>query len=202
MNDTHALAIVDTDRDELRRRIDDMRQRFYRLALSADPDARHSTSEWTVQQIVAHVVSIANRYESFAETGEFRRAKDPADLDRINREEMEALLAPVPDLVDRLKAIEPEMDELCDNLPDDFAAEFHFGVPVSGIVPQINWLFELMFHGEDIARAVGQPWAVRERDMLLALREAAEVLPAYVRPEDARPTTSASRCGSPAHAPM
>jgi hypothetical protein len=180
MNDTESLAIVDTDRDELRSRIEDMRQRFYRLAASADPNAKHSASDWTVQQIVAHVLSVANRYRTFVETGDFRRAKDPADLNRINQEEMEAAMAPIPDLIDQLKALEPMMDVWFDSLSEDFYAEFHFGVPVSGVVAQINWLFELVFHGEDIARATGRPWEIREHDMLLLMREAAEVVHAYV----------------------
>lgn len=186
MNDTDSLAIVDTDREELRDRIDVMRQRFYRLALSADPSARRSASDWTVQQIVAHVLSVACRYKTFAETGDFRRARNPRELDQINQKEMEALMAPVPDLIDRIKAIDPAMDEFIDNLPDGYRAEFHFGVLVSGIVAQINWLGELVLHGDDIAQAVGVPWEISERDMLLYLREAAEVVPAYVRPEMAR----------------
>ena len=36
-------------------------------------------------------------------------------------------------------------------------------------------------NGDDIARSVGVPWEISERDMLLFLREAAEVAPAYVR---------------------
>ena len=40
----------------------------------------------------------------------------------------------------------------------------------------MNWLFELVLHGEDIARAVGAPWEMRERDMLLLLREVMERL--------------------------
>jgi uncharacterized protein (TIGR03083 family) len=186
VTDTNSVAIVDTDRDELRERIEDMRQRFYRLALAADPEARSPGSEWTVRQIVAHVLSVANRYRTYAETGDFRRAKDRLDLDRINREELAALTAPIPDLIDQLKAVAPLMDSFADNLTDDFTAEFHFGVMVSAAVVQINWLFELIFHGEDIARALLQPWEIRERDMLLIMREMVEVAPVYVRPEAAR----------------
>jgi len=158
-----------------------MRQRFYQLALSADPHARCPGSDWNVQQIVAHVVSVAQRYRAVGESGDFQRARTPRELDQINQEEMEAVLAPVPVLVDHLKALEPLMDELFDSLATDYSIEFHFGVEVSGIVAQINWLLELVFHGEDIARAVGEPWDICERDMLLMLREGAEVSPAYVR---------------------
>jgi hypothetical protein len=53
MKDTGFVAIVDTDRDELRDRIETMRQRFYRLARSAEPSARRKGLEWDVQQVVA-----------------------------------------------------------------------------------------------------------------------------------------------------
>jgi uncharacterized protein (TIGR03083 family) len=186
MNDTGYLAIVDTGRSELRSRIDDMRQRFYRLALSADPHARVSPAHWTVHEIVAHVLSVAHRYKTFIETGDFRRATDPAHLNRLNQEEMEAAMAPIPELVKALQALDPVMDDWFDNLTDDFTAEFHFGVEISPIVAQINWLGELVLHGEDIARAIGVPWQISERDMLFYLHEAAAVVPAYVRPEMAR----------------
>ena len=90
-------------------------------------------------------------------------------------------MAPIPDLMDQLEALAPVMDELFDSVTDDYSLEFHCGIMVSGIVAQINWLFELVLHGEDIARAVGAPWEIRERDMLLLLREAVEVAPAYLK---------------------
>ena len=85
MNRTDSLAIVDTDREELRDRIDVMRQRFYRLALCADPSARRSAFDWTVQQIVAHVLSVACRYKTFAETGDFVAPAIPANSIRSTR---------------------------------------------------------------------------------------------------------------------
>lgn len=181
MNDTDNGAIVDTDRDELRDRIEVMRQRFYRLARSADPHATRPGLAWTVQQVVAHVLCVALRYRSFIETGDFRRAKNPRELDRLNQDEMEAQMAPISELVDQLEALEPMMDAWFDGLRDDFAGEFHCGAIISGPVVQINWLGELILHGDDIARSIGAPWDISERDMLLYLREAAEVAPVYAR---------------------
>lgn len=181
MSDTDYGAIVDTNRDELRGRIEDMRQRFYRLARSADPQATRPGMDWTVQQVVAHVLCVGQRYTSLIETGDFRRARNPRELDQVNQEEMEAQMAPIPDLVDRLEALEPVMDAWFDGRPDDFSGEFHCGAMISGLVAQINWLGELVFHGDDIARSVGVPWDISERDMLLYLLEAAEVAPVYAR---------------------
>ena len=178
MKDTGFVAIVDTDRDELRDRIETMRQRFYRLARSADPNASRPGLDWTVQQVVAHVLSVAHRYRTFAETNDFRRASHPREGDQINQEELEALMARIPELVDQLEALEPVMDAWFDGLPDDFTAEFHCGAMISGPAAQINWLAELILHGDDIARSVGVPWEISERDMLLWFLEAAEVAPA------------------------
>ena len=180
MTGTEYSAIVDTNRDELRTRIAKMRQRFYRRR-AADPHARRRGLDWDVHQVVAHVLSVAHRYQSVAEEREFRRAGHPRELDQINQDDLEAVMAPIPDLVDQLEALEPVMDGFFDSLADDYLFEFHCNATVSGIVAQINWLFELVWHGEDIARAVGAPWEIRERDVLLILREVVELAAAYVR---------------------
>ena len=181
MKDTGFVAIVDTDRDELRDRIETMRQGS--IGSLAPRTRTPGAKAWTgtVQQVVAHVLSVAHRYRTFAESNDFRRASHPREGDQINQEELEALMAPIPELVDQLEALEPVMDAWFDGLPDDFAGEFHCGAMISGSVAQINWLAELILHGDDIARSVGVPWEISERDMLLWLREAAEVAPAYVR---------------------
>jgi hypothetical protein len=181
MNDTGIVALVDTDRDELRDRIQGARQRFYGLASSADPQARRRGLDWSVHQVIAHVLCVARRYQAVIEGRDFRRARYPREGDRINQEEMLAAMAPIPELLEELKALEPVMDGFFDELPDDYTVEFHCGAMVSGIIAQVNWLFELILHGEDIARATGAPWEIRERDMLLLLREGMELVPAWAK---------------------
>jgi Mycothiol maleylpyruvate isomerase N-terminal domain len=181
MNDTGCIAaLVDTNRDELRERIGEARQRFYRLARSANPHARRRGLDWTVHQVIAHVLCVARRYQAVAEGRDFRRARYPRELDQINHEEMLAAMAPVPELLDELSALEPVMDAFFDGLSDDYVIEFHCGAMVSGVIAQVNWLFDLILHGEDIARSVRVPWQIRERDMLLLLREGLEVAPTYL----------------------
>src|SRR6201999_3810233 len=181
VNDTGVVALVDTDRDELRERIGEMRERFYSLARAADPHARRRGLDWTVQQVVAHVLCIAHRYQAIAEGRDFHRAGQPRELDQINQDELEAAIAPIPDLVDQLEALAPVMDAYFDDLADEYAVEFHCNIAVSGTISQINWLFELVLHGDDIARATGAPWKIRERDMLFILRECIEGSPCYLR---------------------
>jgi hypothetical protein len=180
MNDTGYVALVDTDREELRDRIGEMRERFSQLARLADPHARRPGLDWTVHEVVAHMLAVAHRYRTFAEGRDFHRASHPRDLDQINHDEMKAVMAPIPELVDQIEALAPVMDEMFDTFPDDYSWEFHCGIMVSGIMAQTNWLCELVLHGEDIARSIGVPWEIRERDMLLALRGIMEAASAYV----------------------
>jgi uncharacterized protein (TIGR03083 family) len=181
MNDIEFVPLVDTDRDELRDRIEEAHQRFYRMARAADPHARRRGLGWNVHQVIAHMLCVARRYQAVIEGRAFRRAVQPRDLDRINQEEMEAAMAPIAELVAELESLEPMMDAFFDGMPDDYMFEFHCGAMASGIIGQVNWLFELLLHGEDIARAAGTSWEISERDMLLLLREGMEVAPAYVK---------------------
>ena len=154
MNDTGYVGLVDTNRGELRERIALARGRFDRLVRTADPDARVPRSEWTVQQTVAHVLTVAHRYQGIARGTDYHRAGNPRELDAINQDELEAVLAPIPELADQLQALAPEMDAYFDTHTDDEPTiPFHhaFG---GGLTWQTNWLGELLFHGHDVARAV------------------------------------------------
>jgi hypothetical protein len=62
MNDVEVTTLVDTTRGELRDRIARALARFDRLARSADPLAPLPGSTWTVQEAVAHVLTVAHRY--------------------------------------------------------------------------------------------------------------------------------------------
>jgi hypothetical protein len=63
MADAEQVPLVETTRDELRARIEQARIRFDRLVRTADPKAHPPGHDWTVQQIVAHVLTIAHRYQ-------------------------------------------------------------------------------------------------------------------------------------------
>src|SRR5262249_47887188 len=142
-----------------------------RVARSADPHARPPGSDWTVQQVVAHMVSVTHRYQAVAQGRDFHRATYPRELDLINQVELEAAMAPIPALVDQLDALAPVIDTVFDACTNDRRElKFHCGAIVSGIMGQTNWLGELALHGQDIARAVKAPWEMHERDMLLVLR--------------------------------
>src|SRR6516162_5517435 len=156
MNDTEYVALVDTTRDELRERIGRARDRFDRLIRTADPHARVPGLDWTVHQVVAHMLSVAHRYQAVAEGRDFRRATYPRELDEINRTELDALMAPIPELADRLNGLASVMDALFDTASNDRVYEVHCGALADGIAAQTNWLGELILHGRDVARALMQ----------------------------------------------
>lgn len=176
------LPLVDTDRAELRALIADARERFDALARGADPLARLPRSEWNVSQGVAHVLSVARRYETVTAGRMFRSADKPRDLDAINAEDLAAVLGPLDEMLDRIKALAPVMDEWfdrVDDLPDPFP--FHGGIRLSGTAAQTNWLGELLLHGADIAKASGAKWELPPRAMTLVCRGVLEFGAAYVR---------------------
>jgi hypothetical protein len=176
VNDTGCIALADTDRDELRERIALAWNRFERLARSAEPLARSSRSDWTVHQIIAHVLTVAHRYRQVACGQDFRRATHARDLSALNRLELDEAMAPVPELIDELQALYPMMDEFFDSCSDDDRAfVFHGGASVSGLTAQTNWLGELLLHGHDIASAAKAHWELPERDMLLVARGVMEI---------------------------
>jgi hypothetical protein len=181
MNDIEVAALVDTTRDELRDRIAQTLARFDRLAHSAEPLAPLPRSTWTVQQAVAHVLTIAQRY-LHEQQGDSRLAAHPRAVSTLNQNEVEAALAPVSELADQLQAVAPELDALFDTIADEGPVlPFHCGARVDGITWQTNWLGELLLHGRDIARAANAPWELLERDMLLIARGLMQIAPAYVR---------------------
>lgn len=182
MNDTDYVALVDTTRDELRERIAAAQQRFDRLVRGANPLAPIPDSRWTVQQAVAHVLTVAHRYRDIARTGDFHRAGSPAEVAEINQAQLEAVIAPVPKLADELQAVEPEIDSLFDTITSERSTlVFHAGVVVDDITAQTNWLGELLLHGRDVARAAKSRWDLPERDMLLIARGMMQIAPAFVR---------------------
>jgi uncharacterized damage-inducible protein DinB len=203
MNDTGFVPLVDTSRDELRGRIALAHQRFDALVRAADPVARPPGHDWTVHQILAHVVTVGDRYRQLARGGDYHHAADPRDTAKVNQAELEAAMAPVPALADELQALSAELDGFFDANTDDRPRfPFHaFGV-VSGITGQTNWLGELVLHGEDIARAAKVPWPLAERDMLLILRGARELAPLYLRPDTAAGTNICVAMQIPEAGPM
>lgn len=182
MDDPRDLALLDTSRDELRRRISAALQQFDHLIRTADPKARPRGSDWTVQQITAHVLTVGHRYRDMGRTGNYHRGNTPGEVIAINQADIEAALAPIPELADQLRMLQPEIDRFFDATTDDGRIHrFHCDAFVDGITLQTNWLGEVLLHGSDIARTVKAPWEFPERDWALVLRGGMQIGPAYIR---------------------
>jgi hypothetical protein len=184
MDDTGYLGLTDTTREELRARIALAHDRFDFLVRTADPLAQPPGSRWTVQQVAAHVLTIANRYHEVAQGGMYRPADTPTGVAALNQAELEAALGPVPVLADQLRALTADIDGYFDTLTGDCPTiPFHGGGFIGGTTAQTNWLGELLLHGQDIARAVKSPWELNERDMLLIARGLMQIAPIFLRSE-------------------
>ncbi|MCB0942586.1 MAG: maleylpyruvate isomerase N-terminal domain-containing protein [Mycobacterium sp.] len=182
MNATDHVALVDTSRDELRERIALARERFDRIVRAADPLARPPGHGWTIQQILAHVLTLTRRYLQFSRGLDYHHAGSAHGIAALNQSELEAAMAPVPQLADQLQALFPEVDAFFDaNSDDRQSIPFHgFGF-MSTNTAQTNWLGEFLLHGQDAAQAVKAPWDLSERDMLLVLRGVRELAAGYLR---------------------
>lgn len=184
MNDTSCVPLVDTTRGELRSRIRQAGERFDGLVRSADPHARPPGHAWTVQQIAVHVLTVAHRYQHLARGLEYVHAASPSVFAAHNQTELDAAMAPVPDVADKLVAMRDELDAYFDTIADTpRILPFHAFSTMSGVTAQTNWLGELLLHGDDIAAAMNADWELPERDMLLVARGLMEVGPAYLRSE-------------------
>ena len=184
MNETDHVALVDTDRNELRGRIAAVAGEFERVARAADPDARAPRMEWTVREVVAHVLTIAHRYREVMQGRMFRAANSPREVDVINREELDAAMASRPavgSMLDQIRSLAVDIESFFDTVAEDAVFPFHCNIEISAIAAQTNWLGELLLHGEDIAKAADLPCRLRERDMLLVSRGLMEMAGAWVR---------------------
>jgi hypothetical protein len=126
-------------------------------------------------------VTLACRYLRYV-AGDYRLAGEPREVCVLNQTELDAAMAPIPELIERLQGLAPRLDQLFDTVADEGRVlAFHCGAVVDGITWQTNWLAELLLHGHDVARAVKAPWAIAERDMLLIARGLMQIGPAYLR---------------------
>jgi hypothetical protein len=184
MSDTDYVPLVDTDRAELRTRIAAALDRFDRLIRIADPHARVPGGDWTAQQLAAHVLSVAHRYQKLMCGNDIRRAYSLTEMDVINQAEMEPLVGPMFEVADQLRELAVHMDEWFDvHFDDPPSIEFHGGELISGVTAQTNWLGELVMHGSDAAQAIKAPFTVDERDMLLVARGMMEYASGFLRPD-------------------
>lgn len=174
---------VTTSAAELAERIDAAAHRFAGLASEVGPDRVVGT--WTSAEVVAHLVTVVNRYNEFDPS---RLAAAPRGVDEINRRELEALTAaPMGSLLSELDA---GMEQFRDRwgpaqgIALDAPFPFHGGATIDFQSGMTNLVGEFLVHGWDVAHAVGREWAIDERDGALLFAFGTQILPAYLRPSN------------------
>ena len=133
---------------------------------------------WTVGETVAHVRSVYGRY-----TADPRRAASPQAVATQNAEDIveagvdvKAASVFIADQLTYLEAVVP-------HLAPERLFPFHAGQLTTMAGGWGNLLGELHAHGDDIARATGQPFSIPSVDLEILWRFTAPVLQGWVRAE-------------------
>lgn len=171
---------VVTTTTELDDRIDRAHRRF--ADLLADVPEHLSVGEWTGEDVIAHLVTVVNRYNVF-DPG--RLAPDPRGVDDINERELATLRGRssaglLGMLADEMRIFGEQWGP-DGGIPLDAPLPFHGGATIDVQAGLTNLIGEFLVHGLDVARAADRPWAIDDRDGILLCGFAAQILPSYVR---------------------
>jgi hypothetical protein len=177
------MNYIRTDRDELVSRVTVALDRFARLAEEVHPETRARGSEWTVRQVVAHVLTVMHRYTDRDLNSWEGLSATPAEVNEQNAKElatfehlsMEELIVGLRQQFEQIRAIYDVIDL-------DASYRFHFRRYIDGYGAAGNLIGELLVHGHDIARGSRRPWPIDDRDAQLALNGALQVADGVLDP--------------------
>lgn len=178
-------GFVRTDGDQLWDRIRAAHARFAEVAGSVPPDLRADGSDWTAQQVTAHVLTVLRRYTERDFSNPTGLSDDAGEVARQNAVELApwaavpvvVLLDDISATLDRLEAVFPRSSDLHQVFP------FHGGQQLDGAAALGNLIGEFLLHGRDIARAARVRWPVDGHDAALVLNLGMQVSPGFVAPD-------------------
>jgi uncharacterized protein (TIGR03083 family) len=157
--------------------------RFTTLLRSGlDPQQRVKRSQWTVAQLGAHLASGAVAYHEMADGGQSpyvdfdaRAATNQARLEELGEDDLSALANVIDE---ELGAVVAEARRL----RDDAVMQWHGGLqmPLGAYLGAL--VGELVFHGQDLARTVKQPWPIEPSDAFPVIDFVAFVTPHILNP--------------------
>jgi len=134
------------------------------LRSGLDPNQQIARSEWTISELGAHLASGAAAYREMAEGGESayddlgaRAATNQARLESLGERDLSALAGVIDEELASIVATSR-------GLPGDAVLRWHGGLTMP-LRPYLGAMVgELVFHGQDLARTVGRPWTIEQRD--------------------------------------
>ena len=135
---------------------------------------------WTAGQTVAHVLAVFERY-----TTNRTRSATPAALAAQNDAEVEQLGVDVAAATASIRRQLEVLSAVVDGIDPERRFPFHGGQSVTMTAGWGNLVGELLAHGDDIARATGEPFSVPGEDLEILWRFTAPVLQGWLRPETA-----------------
>lgn len=175
------MALTTTTDAELERRARIAFERTTALLRRTDPSLPVPGSTWTVGQVGAHLLTVIRRYTGRDFTEPAGLSDTPAGVAASNAHDVDTLdRVSHADVIDQLAA---EFDSyLALDLPLEETFPFHAHQRIDGAGARSNWIGELLIHGYDIARAVGDRWPLEERDLQLVLNGVFQVAPGWLDP--------------------
>lgn len=177
------MGYITTDRDELLGRATAALERFAALAAEVHPQTRANGSDWTAQQVVAHVLSVMHRYTDRDLNSWVGLSATPGEVNEQNAKELAAYEnLTMAELLPALRQQTETIIELYRMIDLNASYRFHFRRYIDGYGAAGNLIGELLVHGHDIARGAGRPWVIDDRDAQLVLNGALQVADGVLDP--------------------
>jgi uncharacterized protein (TIGR03083 family) len=176
---------VATDTEELWSRIDAAQERFIALVRTVGPSVVGTGTTWSARDVVAHVLTVTERYTNRDITSTDGLGATPREVDVINDRELRALDGvELEDLIGRLEAQMVRVKSAFAPATLDLHVRFpfHGGVTIDAAGGLSNIIGEFLVHGYDLAAAAGRRWEIAPRDALLIINGVVQLLPAYAEP--------------------
>lgn len=131
---------------------------------------------WTVGECAAHVLSVYGRM-----TDDFRRARDPADVARLNEVGIREIGVDLVSIGGEIAERHRQVQRLATRVEPEQRFPFHAGQQVTYAQGAAIVCGELAVHGDDISRAVGISWPITSEDLEPVWRLALPALQGWLR---------------------